>query len=220
MMLHLHREINELKKKIVLEATLVEDNLREGMKALITRDINLAKRIIKRDKDIDAKEVEIEEDCLKIFALYQPVAKDLRYLVAFLKLNNDLERIGDLASNIAARAKSLAKKEALEIPVEIPKMAEIVQKMLKDTIDALVDLDGAKATRVLDTDDKVDEMNSTMYAIVGEKIQKNPELVDSWMQILGISRYLERIADHCTNICEDLEYMLSGRIQRHPSLGR
>lgn len=215
MMPHIHREIEDLKKRIVLEATMVEDNLRESIRALMTRDLELAEQIIEKDKAIDAEEVEFEEECLKILALYQPVAVDLRYIIAFLKVNNDLERIGDLAANIARGAASLAVKEELIIPADIPAMSEVVQKMLKKSIEALIDLDHKKAEKVTNMDDKVDAMHLAMYKIIGERIQQYPDQVESWMEILGTSRYLERIADHCTNICEDVEYMLSGQIIRH-----
>ncbi|MEA3286867.1 MAG: phosphate signaling complex protein PhoU [Candidatus Marinimicrobia bacterium] len=217
MIQHLHREIENLKKKIIQEATLVEENLRESIKALLERDGELARRIVKRDDIIDEMEVEVEEDCLKIFALYQPVAIDLRYIVAFLKLNNDLERIGDLTANIAARAASLSVQDILEIPSQIPEMAVITQKMLKNSLDALIDLDGEKATEVMAEDDRVDTLHESMYHVIGEHMQESPERISQWMEILAISRYLERIADHCTNIAEDVEYMLSGEIHRHES---
>ncbi len=219
MVQHLHREIENLKKKIIKEATLVEDNLRDSIKALLNRDNNLANKIVARDDDIDEMEVEVEEDCLKIFALYQPVAVDLRYLIAFLKLNNDLERIGDLTANIASRAASLAVQDIIHIPRQIPEMAEITQKMLKNSLDALIDLDGDKAANVLAEDDIVDTLHESMYSVIGEFIRENPDKVSLWMEVLAISRYLERIADHCTNIAEDVEYMLSGEIQRHHSSG-
>lgn len=215
MTLHIHREIEDLKKQIVIEATMVEDNLRDSIRALMTRDKELADQIVEKDKDIDAVEVEFEEECLKILALYQPVAVDLRYIIAFLKVNNDLERIGDLAANIARGAASLAVKEELTIPADIPAMSEIVQQMLKKSIEALIDLNHKKAVKVTNMDDKVDDLHYAMYGIVGKRIQEFPDQVDSWMEILGVSRYLERIADHCTNICEDVEYMLSGQIIRH-----
>jgi len=218
MMQHLHREIESIKKEIIREASLVETNLRESIKALMTRNLSLAEDIANRDHIIDELEVEIEEEILKIFALYQPVAVDLRYLVAFLKLNNDLERIGDLATNIASRAASLAVKDDLDIPSQIPEMSELVQKMLKESLDALVDLDSDKAKEVLLQDDTVDDLHLSMYKSVGDKIQADRKHVGSWMEILAISRYLERVADHCTNIAEDVEYMVHGRIQRHQSL--
>jgi len=217
-MQHLHREIENIKKEIIREASLVETNLRESIKALMTRDLPLAEDIANRDHIIDELEVELEEECLKIFALYQPVAVDLRYLVAFLKLNNDLERIGDLAANIASRAASLAVKAPVDIPSQIPEMSELVQKMLKDSLDALVDLDSEKAKSVLLQDDSVDNLHLSMYQEVGDNIQFDPQHVGVWMEILAVSRYLERVADHCTNIAEDVEYMVHGRIQRHQSL--
>lgn len=217
-MQHLHREIESLKKELIREAGLVETNLHDSIKALMERDHDLAKEIIARDKDIDELEVEVEEECLKIFALYQPVAIDLRYIVAFLKLNNDLERIGDLASNIAVMAASLALKPQVEIPEQIPKMTVLVQKMLKDSLDSLVDMDGEKARSVLLQDDEVDDLHHSMYATVGNAIKSDPDNVEMWMEIQAVSRYLERIADHCTNIAEDVEYMVHGNIQRHQGL--
>lgn len=214
-MLHIHREIEDLKKRIVLEATLVEDNLRDSMRALMSRDKELAEQVIEKDHAIDEQEVEFEEECLKILALYQPVAVDLRYIIAFLKVNNDIERIGDLAANIAGRAASLAGKEELAIPADVPAMAEIVQKMLKKSIEALIDLSAKKSAKVQDMDDEVDDLHYSMYRTIGDKIKEHPDQVEAWMEVLGVSRYLERIADHCTNICEDVEYMLSGQIIRH-----
>jgi len=215
MTLHLHREIEGLKKKVIIEATMIEENLRDAIRALLERDLDAAKVIMKRDDRIDQMEVEIEEECLKIFALYQPVAIDLRYIVAFMKLNNDLERIGDLATNIAGRAASLAVKDHVQIPGHIPTISEHVQKMLKLSLDALVDIDGAKAQQVHAMDDTVDKLHEEMYAIMGKKIQDDPDKVLILMEIMAISRYLERIADHCTNIAEDVEYLLSGKIHRH-----
>ncbi len=217
-MQHLHREIEALKKELIREAGLVETNLNDSIKALTMRDHDMAKEIISRDKIIDELEVEVEEECLKIFALYQPVAIDLRYLIAFLKLNNDLERIGDLATNIAERAASIALKPIVEIPEQIPKMTGLVQKMLKDSLDALVDMDGEKARSVMLQDDEVDSLHHSMYATVGHAIKSDPDNVELWMEIQAVSRYLERIADHCTNIAEDVEYMVHGEIQRHQGL--
>jgi phosphate transport system protein len=213
--LHLHREIEGLKKQVIIEATMIEENLRDAIRALLERDLEAAKDIINRDDVIDQMEVEIEEECLKIFALYQPVAIDLRYIVAFMKLNNDLERIGDLATNIAGRAASLAVKDHVQIPAHIPMISEQVQKMLKLSLDALVDISAEKAQQVHDMDDTVDRLHEEMYAIMGKKIQDDPDKVLILMEIMAISRYLERIADHCTNIAEDVEYLLSGKIHRH-----
>jgi phosphate transport system protein len=213
--LHLHREIEGLKKQVIIEATMIEENLRDAIRALLERDHEAAKDIINRDDVIDQMEVEIEEECLKIFALYQPVAIDLRYIVAFMKLNNDLERIGDLATNIAGRAASLAVKDHVQIPAHIPMISEQVQKMLKLSLDALVDISAEKAQQVHDMDDTVDRLHEEMYAIMGKKIQDDPDKVLILMEIMAISRYLERIADHCTNIAEDVEYLLSGKIHRH-----
>jgi len=148
-------------------------------------------------------------------ALYQPVANDLRWVVSILKINNDLERIGDLAVNIAERAVFLAKRDEIEISPEFSEMSLITLAMLRYSFDALIHLDEGLARKVCAMDDKVDDLNRKMYRQFESRLRKDPEHVDSFVQLLSASRYLERIADHATNICEDIIYLISGKIVRH-----
>jgi phosphate transport system protein len=212
---HLSGAIEDLKKGILALGTVVEENLLKAMRALETRDGKLATSIIENDTEVDRMEVELEEDCLKTLALHQPVAIDLRYIVAILKINNDLERIGDLAVNIAQRAEYLNARERAEIDFDYLDMARKAERMLEKSLDALVNLDIRVAREVCASDDEVDEMNRQMLRTVQAAIQENPEGMDRYLQYLLVARHLERVADHATNIAEDVIYMVGGEIVRH-----
>lgn len=215
MAIRLEREIEKLKKKILSLGTMVEENLHMAVTALEDRDEALAQKVIDNDEPIDEMEVELEEECLKILALYQPVATDLRFIIAVLKINNDLERIGDLAVNIAERALFLATLPESSIPLDFGAMAAMVKTMLKGSLDALVNLDGQLAFNVTEADDDVDAMNRDMYKRITEAICTQKGNPDALIHQLSISRHLERIADQATNIAEDVIYMVEGRIVRH-----
>jgi phosphate transport system protein len=215
MSLHLQREIGRLKKQILHLGTVVEENLRKSVKALLGRDETLAREVIDADPDIDQMEVDVEEECLKILALHQPVAIDLRFIVAVMKLNNDLERIGDLSVNIAERALFLAGREPVNVPLDFAGMAEKAQTMLKGALDALVNLDAAGAQEVRIADDEMDAMNREAYRVIQQAITERPERMESLIHLLSASRHLERIADHATNIAEDVIYTTEGKIVRH-----
>lgn len=215
MPIHLQREIDRLKQQILTLSAIVEKNVREAVKAVSERDTALAQYVANSDEKIDRMEVDVEEECLKILALHQPVAIDLRFLVAVLKMNNDLERIGDLAVNIAQRAMVLARQGANSAPFDINTMAEKTQWMLRKSLDALVNMDCASAREVLEEDDAVDAIHSAAFEKSKEIITKNPALVDVVINWLSISRHIERIADHATNISEDVIYMVEGEIVRH-----
>ena len=212
---HLHREIERLKKHILTLSALVEESLHNAIKSLIRRDEKLARQVIKGDDDIDQMEVDVEEECLKILALHQPVAIDLRFIIAVLKINNDLERIGDLAVNIAERTIFLCAKEPLDISFDFPRMVEMARLMLKQSIDALVNMDTALANKVCADDDEIDSLNREMYRQIQGAIRKYPERMECLIHLLAVSRHLERIADHATNIAEDVIYMVEGEIIRH-----
>lgn len=218
MPVHLKREINNLKKKILFLGARVEESLRHAVKSLLDRDAALASKVIKGDADIDKLEVEIEEDCLKILALYQPVAIDLRFIVAVLKINNDLERVGDLAVNIAERAETLTGKPAVKFPMELQQMLDKSQNMLKKSLDALINLDAKEALMVCELDNEVDELNRVMYDNVKDALRKFPDDPAPYLMMLTISRFLERIGDQATNIAEDVIYMVEGKIVRHMGL--
>lgn len=212
---HLVREITRVKQQILTLGAEVEDSLRQAVSSLINRDTALAKLVMSRDNVIDQHEVDIEEDCLKILALHQPVAIDLRFLIAVLKINNDLERIGDLAVNIAERSMSLSMQPPITPPFDLATMAERVQGMVQRSLDALVRLDVHEARQVLLEDDIVDEAHRMMYDRVKTAIRKDLERTDELIQLLTVSRYLERVADHATNIAEDVIYLVEGQIARH-----
>ncbi|MCE5314948.1 MAG: phosphate signaling complex protein PhoU [Armatimonadota bacterium] len=212
---HLQREIEKLKKKTLFMGAEVEDSLRKAVDSLIMRNKALAEQVIASDEDMDQLEVEIEEECLKILALHQPVAIDLRYVIAVLKINNDLERIGDLGVNIAERAGYLASHAPIDLPLDFRGMAELAQLMVKRSLDALVNTDTNLARQVRASDDEVDAMNRHMYTLLEDYIRDNPSRVTEAMHLLSASRHLERIADQATNIAEDVIYMVEGEIVRH-----
>jgi phosphate transport system protein len=212
---HLQREIDNLKKKLLDLGTTVEASVRDAALSIEKRDADLAHKIIQNDISIDKKEVEVEEDCLKILALHQPVAVDLRFIVTVLKINNDLERIGDLAVNIAERALFLATQPRINISADIVNMAHQAESMLRESLVALISHDSQLAHKVCASDDIVDGMNRRMYLMIQEAIVQNPEQITSLIHLLSASRHLERIADHTTNIAEDVIYMIDGQIVRH-----
>jgi phosphate transport system protein len=212
---HLERELEKLKKRTLSLVTMVEERLRMSIMAIEKKDGDLAKKVMESDDEIDDIEVDIEEECLKILALHQPVAIDLRFIIAVIKINNELERIGDLAVNIAERAFFLASKKKLDILFDFPGMAEKAQTMVKKSLDSLVNLDSRLAWEVCASDDEVDEMNREMFRQVQEGIRKNPSRMECLLHLLSSSRHLERIADHATNIAQDVIYMIEGEIVRH-----
>ncbi len=212
---HLQREIEKLKKRILSIGGMVEDRLQKAIRAIDVKDVGVANNIIKTDFEIDEAEVEIEEECLKLLALYQPVAIDLRFIIASLKINNDLERIGDEAVNIAQRILILSKTEHNLVHFTYNEMAERSGFMMRKSIDSFVKLDLDLAFKVIKMDDEVDEMDYQIYNTVMDNIRHNPEHVEYLTNFLFISRHLERIADHATNIAEEVVYLIEGEIIRH-----
>jgi len=212
---YLQREIENLKKKLLALGARVETSVRDAALSIEKRNADLAQKVIDDDIEIDNTEVEVEEDCLKILALHQPVAIDLRFIVAVLKINNDLERIGDLAVNVAERAVFLSSQPKVNISSDLFDMAQSAQSMLKESLDALINHDAELAHKVCASDDIVDQMNRQMYLKVQDAIVKNPKQISTLIHLLSASRHLERIADHTTNIAEDVIYMVEGQIIRH-----
>ena len=215
MTVQLKNEIEKLKKKLLALCAQVEQQLWQAVKSIKNRDDALARQVIEHDYRIDEDEVDVEEECLKILALHQPVAIDLRFIVTALKINNDLERIGDLSVNIAERSEFLSHQDPVDAPFDFDLMAEKTQKMLRKSIDALVNIDCTLAHEVCEMDDEVDAINKEMYELVKQSILKEPEHIESLIHLLSVSRHLERIGDHATNIAEDVIYMAEGRIIRH-----
>ena len=212
---HLQKDIENLKNKVITMGGEVEDRVVKATLSIIKRDEKLANDVIKADSDIDQMEVDIEEHCLKILALYQPVAIDLRFIIAVLKINNELERVGDIAVNIAERGAFLATHKEIEIPYDINKMATKVENMLTRSIDALVHMDVQLAHKIRAEDDEVDAYNRDMYKRVKETIIENPEHISCLLHAVSAGRHLERIADLATNIAEDVIYLVDAEIVRH-----
>lgn len=194
---------------------MVEEMIASSLKALRERSVDLAHEVQRQDRVIDAREIEVEEECLKILSLHSPVASDLRMVVAYLKVNNDLERAGDLARNLAERAESLAVSEPVDVPEEIWIMAERIPKMLRAALDAVVGGDTELARSVIAEDMVVDRSHEAMYGVVRRMIEKEQASVGVSIQFLSISRYLERMADLATNIAEDVVFLVDGEVVRH-----
>jgi phosphate transport system protein len=215
MNVHFQRELDKLKRKMLSLGAMVEKAVRLAIKALEARDTELAGKVIDVDHEIDEREVEVEEDCLKILALHQPVAIDLRIISAIIKINNDLERVGDEAVNIAQRVITMAKQAPADIQFDYNRMAEKAESMLKSSLDAMVNLDEDLAYKVCLGDDEIDDMNRYIYDQVKQTIRREPEHVGYLINLLLVSRHLERIADHATNIAEEVIYVIEGVIHRH-----
>lgn len=212
---HLQRDLEHLKKKILAIGLIVEKALSNSIEALINRNSKLAEEVIKGDSHIDQEENLIEEECLKLLALHQPVATDLRFIISVLKVNNDLERIGDLAANIAERAIYLSAHEPLQIDLNFDRMVDGVQRMVRKSLEALIKLDAKLARLVLTMDDEIDSFNREMYVTLQDEMRRNSGSIDRAVQTLSVSRYLERIADLSTNIAEDVVFLVEGELIRH-----
>ena len=212
---HLLRDLEHLKKEILAVGSLVEHAIRKATVALAEGRPKLAEEVIEGDAEIDAREVAVEEECLKVLALHQPVAGDLRFIITVLKVNNDLERMGDLAANIAARARNLAGDAPIPVPKEFGVMVDCVRTMVRDSLDALVNVDTELANSIYAADDEVDAMHRRMFGHVQDEMRRDPASIERGIQALSVSKHLERIADLATNIAEDVEFMVSGEIIRH-----
>ncbi|TAJ25257.1 MAG: phosphate signaling complex protein PhoU [Planctomycetota bacterium] len=212
---HLRNDLERLERDLLTEGALVEEAVRKAIQALLERRPELARDVIDGDRIIDLREVEIEEECLKVLALHQPVATDLRFIAACLKINNDLERVGDLAVNIAERAASLATTTPIPQPKQLRSMMEQTTRMLRESLDAFVNEDGERARAVCLEDDQVDRYNREVILETVDNMKRSPESIDRLVQFVSISRNLERIADHATNIAEDVLYVVKGEIVRH-----
>ncbi|MFZ5571075.1 MAG: phosphate signaling complex protein PhoU [Thermodesulfobacteriota bacterium] len=212
---HLQRELDKIKKTILTLGAMVEERVRMAVQSIESRDEALAQRVIQADHDIDEMEVEIEEECLKILALHQPVAVDLRFIVAVIKINNELESIADQTVNIAQRVMTIARRPAFETVFDFSLMAEKAQAMLKKSLDALVNLDVDLAFKVLLMDDEVDRLRNEAYDQIKKAMAANPDRLGLLINMLLISRHLERLADYTTNIAEEVIYLIEGEIIRH-----
>ncbi|HKL27075.1 MAG TPA: phosphate signaling complex protein PhoU [Desulfuromonadales bacterium] len=211
----LQSELDLLEKQLLTLSAVVEQSLHHAAKALRAQDVDLARKVIKNDDQINRMEVDLEEECLKILALHQPVAHDLRTIIAILKINNDLERIADLSANICERVLDVAEAPTVNSPLEIEVMVLKVVEMLEKALDALINADNELAERTLALDEDVDTIHSGNYQLFKDRVRQHPEEVASQLNYLTISRHLERIADLATNIAEYVIYLNKGTIVRH-----
>ena len=212
---HLSRQLALLREKILHVGATVEAAIQKAVTALIDRDAKLAASVVADDDVIDRLEVEVEEECLKTLALYQPVANDLRLVVSVLKINNDLERMGDIARNIAKRALYLAQNGPSDFTDDIRTMAAKAQSMVKRSLDALVEADAKLAQQVRDADDEVDALHKRVTASLRERLAQSSDRSESWLKWLSVVKHIERLADMATHIAEDVIYMVEGEIVRH-----
>jgi phosphate transport system protein len=212
---HFRRELESIKKRILTLGSMVENLVQLSLKAIEQVDGELALDIIRQDAEIDDMEVEVEEECLKVLALHQPVAVDLRFIIAVIKINNELERIGDQAVNIAQRVEVIAKRPKPPFMFDYTEMGEKAQRMLKLSLDALVNLDVDMAYKVITMDDEVDQIKNEAYDRIKQAIKDLPDRVGYYINLLLISRHLERLSDHATNVAEEVIYLVEGDIYRH-----
>ncbi len=203
-------QLEDLNEEILNMGSMAEKILDMSINALINHDLNLAHEIIEFEKEIDKKEAEIDEKCLEIIALQQPLAGDLRRVAAIIKMISDLERIGDLSENIAEIVIRIGNEKFIKPLIDIPKMAEITKDMIKSSLDCFVKEDINLAYKVITMDDIVDDLYRDIYLELLYMISKDSEIINQAIELLFIGRYLERIADHATNICEYVNYMVTG----------
>ena len=219
MTMHFQREMNRLNQHLVSIGKQVEEQLTLAFNAFVQMDVTAARKVIKGDAEVDNVEVEMEEECLKLLALYQPVANDLRLIVAVLKINNDLERIGDHAKNMAEIVLQMAENGPLKVPENMIAIFEKTKLMLRKVLLAFVELDIKIAKAVLAMDDEVDTLCKSQLPLQIEMIQHEPDYAGQHLMLLSVCRQLERIGDHASNIAEDIIYLLTGDIIRHSISG-
>jgi phosphate transport system protein len=208
-------ELRAVRADLLKMGGLVEHQITEAMEALVDRDEARARETIARDTEVNRMDVEIDERCVQLLALHQPAASDLRFITTGLKITTDLERIGDNAVNICERALELNEEPQLKPYLDLPRMAAAAQSMLKDSLDAFVRDDAALAEEVIARDDEVDQLNYQMYRELLSYMAEDPKTIGRATRLLFISKYLERIADHATNIAEMVVFMVKGRTIRH-----
>lgn len=209
------QELKDLKEALLYEGGLVEQAIDDAIRALLERDSELARKVIANDDLLNTKEVELDEFCLKLLALRQPAAKDLRFITTAIKINYDLERIGDLAVNICERVLELNQEPQLKPYIDLPKMAKIAQTMVKESLDAFVREDVNLAIKVAKDDELVDQLLDQIFRELLTYMMEDPRTITRATRLIFISKYLERIADHAVNIAELVIFMVKGKIIRH-----
>ncbi len=212
---HFHEELDHLKQTILAMGALVEDQIRRAMRTLIDRDDALAKNVIERDREVNAYDVEVDEKCVELLALHQPTAGDLRFITTAMKIVTDLERIGDQAVNIAQRALELNLEPQLKPYIDLPRMADLAQRMGKESLDAFVARDTELARRVCAEDAAVDALNHQIFREVLTFMMEDPKTIPRAIRLILVARFLERVADHATNIAEMVIYLVDSKMVRH-----
>lgn len=213
---HYEGELAQLQRLLLRMGGLVEQQIAWSIESLVERDSDKAREVIGRDKEINRLDLEIDELCFRLIALHQPAGSDLRFVATAMKITTDLERIGDQAVNVCERVLELNEEAPLKPYVDVPRMAEIAGRMVRQSLDAFVRRDTKLAEALLGEDDEVDRLTRQVFHHLLETMTKNPETVPRATRILFVSKYLERIADHATNIAEDVIYYVEGRDVRHP----
>ena len=208
-------ELKELKEKLRFQGTLVENAIKNAIKALTERRSELAEKVIEDDDIVNSKEVEIDEFCLKLLALRQPAARDLRFITTAIKINYDLERIGDMAVNICERVLELNQEPQLKPYIDLPMMSDVAQNMVKEALEAFLKEDVELALKVTRDDEKVDQFLDQIFRELLTYMMQDPRTITRAARVLFISKYLERMADHAVNIAELVLFMVEGRIIRH-----
>src|SRR5262245_7379245 len=212
---HLQRDIDSLNSELLNISSMVEEMIDKATQALASRRYDLADEVVKSDEFVDQHEVHVEEECLKMLALHQPVAVDLRRIATVMKVNNDLERIADLAVSIAQRAQAVDQFPGFTIPDRVPAMVVLATQMVRGAMNAFVNMDTANARRIIAMDKSVDQYNRDIISELQTMMQKRPEAVPPALHCFSAVRHIERIADHATNIAEDVIYLAEGDIVRH-----
>ena len=214
-MIHFREELDELQARLLEMAGLVESAIHQSVSALVQRDEQAAKDVLWKEALINQKDIEIDEFATRLLALYQPMARDMRFLTAVIKINGDLERMGDLAVNITERALSLMKEAPVKPLIDIPKMAQLAENMVRKSLDALVKRDEALARSVLISDDEVDSLQDAVYKELLTFMQEESTTIPRAIDLMFIAHNLERVADHATNIAEDVLFLIKGIDVRH-----
>ena len=212
---HFHEELEALKQTLLAMGGLVEDQIRRGMTALLERDSDLAQEVIDRDRQVNAYDVEVDEKCVELLALHQPTAGDLRFITTAMKIVTDLERIGDQAVNIGQRTLELNLEPQLKPYIDLPRMAERAQRMVKESLDAFVARDTELARRVCAADAEVDALKEQIFRELLTFMMADARTIPRSIRLILISRFLERVADHATNIAEMVIYMVDSKMVRH-----
>ena len=212
---HFHEELEALKQTLLVMGGLVEDQIRRVMRALIERDDALAQEVIERDQQVNAYDVEVDETCVSLLALHQPAAGDLRFITTAMKIVTDLERIGDQAVNIAQRVLELNREPQLKPYIDLPRMAEKAQLMVKQSLDAFVARDTELARKVCAEDEEVDALKEQMFRELLTFMMEDARTIPRAIRLILISRFLERLADHATNIAEMVIYLVDAKMVRH-----